>query len=85
MVWGGRGQAEVTTLQVIVLSWIKWLLVSLTEKYFFIPPLSFLPQDLDIHLRCHTKVIQRHWFCWGFTKELGVSLFFIHIGQFLAR
>lgn len=35
MVWDGGAQAEVTTLQVIVLSRIEWLLVSVREAFFF--------------------------------------------------
>lgn len=35
MVWNGGAQAEVTTLQVIVLSRIEWLLVSVREAFFF--------------------------------------------------
>lgn len=88
MVWDGGAQAEVTTLQVIVLSRIEWLLVSVREAFFFflIPPLSPFPQELDIHLRFHTKMTKRHWFCWGFTRELGiVSFSFILVNSWLHK
>lgn len=82
---GFGGQAEVPMLQVFVLSWIKWFLDSLLQSIFFIPFTSSLPQDLDFHLRILHKNDREMLLLLRFYQRPTNGLFFIQIGQFLAR
>lgn len=84
--WDGGAQAEVTTLQVIVLSRIEWLLVSVREAFFFFfnsPSLPF-PSGTGYSPQIPHKNDKETLVLLGFYQRARNSLFFIHIGQFLA-
>ena len=86
MLWGVGGQA-VPMLQVFLLSRIKWFLDPLLQRlfFFFIPFTSSLPQDLDFHLRILHKTDRETVLLLRFYQRPINGLFFIQIGQFLAR
>ena len=61
---------------------------SVTEAFFFffsIPFTSSLPQDLDFHLRILHKTDRETLLLLRFYQRPTNGLFFIQIGQFLAR
>ena len=75
-------------LQVFVLSRIKWFLDPMLQRLFFffsIPFTSSLPQDLDFHLRILHKTDRETLLLLRFYQRPTNGVFFIQIGQFLAR
>ena len=75
-------------LQVFVLSRIKWFLDPLLQRLFFFFFFLFnssLPQDLDFHLRILHKTDRETLLLLRFYQRPINGLFFIQIGQFLAR